>query len=121
MSALRDEFGPDQVGAVAINWRQPRGIVEKFVTDTGLRTPILLDLGPGLDPQCFALPPGPEPTVIEHFRNRVVSEGFNVPFPLQIIVDAEGRLAFASRRHDAEEALEVLRRLIRGDGDRERG
>ncbi len=113
MSALREEFGPDEVTAVAINWSEQPEIVQKFITDTGLRAPVLLDLGQGLDPACFELPSGPEPTVTEHFRNRVFTPGFNAPFPLQIIVDTEGRLAFASRRHSAEEVTTVLRELAR--------
>ncbi|MAE71551.1 MAG: hypothetical protein CME06_13925 [Gemmatimonadetes bacterium] len=113
MSAIRDEFGPDEVTAVAINWKQQREIVQKFITDTGLRAPVLIDLGQGLDPVCFQLPSGPEPTVTEHFRNRVFTPGFNAPFPLQVIVDTEGRLAFASRRHSTEEVTTVLRELVR--------
>ncbi len=112
MSAVRSEFTPDEVTAISMNWRQNQRIVQKFIVDTGLRVPVLLDRERGPDPFCFTLPPGPEETVTEHFRNRVVSEGASAPFPLQIIIDKEGRLAYLSRIHSNKNAIGVLRRLV---------
>ncbi len=114
MSAVRSEFTPEQVGASAMNWRQEMRIVGKFIADTGLKVPVLLDRDKGSDPLCFAPPPGPEGTVTEHFRNRIVSEGMAAPFPLQIIVDGEGRLAYLSRVHAPDKVIAVLRRLVDG-------
>ncbi|MAE70184.1 MAG: hypothetical protein CME06_06910 [Gemmatimonadetes bacterium] len=112
MSAVRNEFSHDELAAFSMNWRQSQRIVKKFVADTGLRVPVLLDLEKGPDPFCFTLPPGPDETVTEHFRSRVVPEGASAPFPLQIIIDKEGRLAYLSRIHSTNKAMEMLRMLV---------
>ncbi len=112
MSAVRREFTPEKVRALAINWRQDRRIVRKFIADTGLEVPVLLDRERGGDPSCFALPSGSAETLTEHFRDRVRSVGTDAPFPLQIIIDPEGRLAYLSRVHSSERAITVLRGLV---------
>ena len=107
-NAVRAEFGPDEVKLLAINDGEGIDAVLSYLQEVGLREPVLLDRE-GVDAGCYA---GPDEGLYEHFAERVDGAEQAPPFPLQILVDGDGRLVRALREHRPDLMLTDLRELV---------
>ncbi len=112
MAALDEAFG-DEVTAVAVNYGESIDLVRDYIADTGIRSPVLLD-GPTTLEGCVRLPPG-EDSVYRHFEDRTGSADPgqpDPPFPLQVVLDGDGRIAYISETHQPELVIDTLRGLL---------
>ncbi len=107
-NAVRSEFGPDEVRLLAINDGEGIDAVLSYLQEVGLREPVLLDQE-GVDPACYA---GPAEGLYEHFAERVDGSDQAPPFPLQILIDGDGRLVRTLREHKPDRMLADLRELV---------
>jgi len=113
MVQLQQEFPNDEVLLVAVASGEPLASVLDYVTDTGMPVAIILDGTSELSGICADLSPGPgEESLYEHFRARVGDLYSDPPFPLQVVVDAEGRFLYGSRSHQPELVVEALRNYL---------
>lgn len=94
------------MGLYGVATGESPGFAEAFIEDTGLLEPVLLDDSKRASSGCFSVPDGAE-TLFEHLDTRVGAPGEG-PFPLQIVVDGAGRIAYASRDHDPVAVLAAL-------------
>ncbi len=85
-------------------------VVLDYISDTGIRSPVLLD-NPTLLDGCLELPVG-EDSLYQHFEDRVGLSTGQAPFPLQIVLDANGAIAYTSKTHQPEVVLETIHGLL---------
>ena len=104
------EFSPEQVARIAVLATGSASGVADFAGDTGLRSPVALDLTEFADSSCWEVPPD-DGSLYEHYRQRIGDPFTDPPFPLQVVLDGEGRIAYVSRDYRPDEVMEVLREL----------
>ncbi|MFT5429450.1 MAG: hypothetical protein ACI9OJ_000121 [Myxococcota bacterium] len=93
----------------AVNWGETGPIVEDYIVRTGLSEPVLLD-NPALAPTCQTVPEG-ELALYNYFDDRVGAPE-DGPFPLHVVIDGDGRIAYASRVHRPASVVATLRALL---------
>lgn len=112
MNALEAEFGPDEVMFMGVGV-DSFGALRDFVDDTGFTAPILVDEDQG-QPICHVTPEAGR--LYDHYYNRVGSDGAHGPFPLQIVIDGDHRLAYSANSHQPDLIIEVVRGLLNPPG-----
>ena len=89
--------------------------MKDYLADTGVRTPIMMDNqgfatgSPGLS-QCYD--PAGDPTLTEHFQFRIGDPSIDPPFPLHILIDANGIIRYVDRNHRPQELLQVISQVL---------
>ena len=118
MRQVRASFSADEVAAFAVSTLDSQQSIAKWIADTGLRVPVLVDSSADLS--CWEMPEG-EMNLYDHFLNRSEADGPLGPFPLQVIYAPDGTLAYIDREHHPAMALEVLDALLAQDVEEGRG
>ena len=95
---------------LAVAWEEGLARVLEYVTDTGFREFIAMDLA-GVDANCWQIPEQ-EITLYEYFNNRIALSGVDSPFPFQVIIAPDRTLAYASRLHQPDLVMQVLGSLV---------
>ena len=113
MREVRARFSPEEVAAYAVSTTDTEESIEKWIEDTALRVPVIID-SPA-DPSCWEMP-GAEMKLYDHFINRAQSDTPLGPFPFQVIFAADGSLAYMTREHHPEKVVEVLEELVSEGG-----
>ena len=103
---MQTHFTPDEVTVYAVNWREPIAAVSDYVSEFGIKTPILLDSDDALA-GCFSPPAGSQ-GLYDHYQLRVGDPYNEPPFPLHVVIGTDGRLKYLSRDHDPESLINVL-------------
>ena len=111
MNALEAEFGEDEVIFLGVGVDDPLAL-EDFVSDTGFTAPILVDDQFG-QPVCYHTPD--QGRLYDHYFNRVGTDAPHGPFPLQVVIDGDYRMAYSSNSHQPEQVVEVVRGLLTGN------
>ena len=111
MQQVRAEFGEDAVEGLAVLATGSASGVADFAGDTGLRSLVALDLPEFADSSCWEVPPE-DGSLYEHYRQRIGDPFIDPPFPLQVVLDTEGRIAYVSRDYRPDEVMDVLRGLV---------
>ena len=106
MQTMQTHFTESEVAVYAVNWREPIAAVNDYIAEFGIRARILLDNETGLT-GCYN-PPAESPSLYEHYHLRVGDPYSEPPFPLQVVVGADGQLKYRSRDHDPEALIDVL-------------
>jgi peroxiredoxin len=108
VNVLEVEFGPGEVIVLGVGV-DSLGTLQDFVSDMGFTAPVLVDDWDGQS-ACF-ITPGSE-QLYEHYYDRVGTNGSHGPFPLQVVIDGQNRLAYSANMHQPELIAEVLRDLL---------
>jgi len=103
---VRANFTTDEVVILAVAWEEGLARVLEYVTDTGFREFIAMDL-PGVDSNCWQIPEQ-EVTLYEYFNKRIALSGVDSPFPFQVIIAPDRTLAYASRLHQPDLVMQTL-------------
>ena len=106
MQLLDNHFEADEVTRIAVDWKESLAAVLDYVNEFGIQSPVLLDSeeeGAG----CFAVPKGGN-SLFVHYDMLVPGAFSGQPFPLQVVIDNDGRFAYLSRDHDPDALLDVL-------------
>ncbi len=98
------------MAAYAVNWGEPIEVVEDYLDDTGLTSPILLDDSTVAD-GCYIVP-SDATDLTQHFQFRVGNPGLDPPFPLHAIIGADGTFQYLGRDHDPDAVIQVLTDLL---------
>lgn len=110
MQQVRAEFTAGEVDTLAVlATGQAHGVFD-FIGDTGLRSPVAMDLPESAESICWEVPPA-DGSLYEHYRQRIGDPFVDPPYPLQIVLDGEGRIAYVSRDYRPDEVLGALRDL----------
>ena len=112
MQQIAAEFTDGEVETVAILVTEPATGIPDYISDTGLRSPVAMDLLEFAGGSCWEVPEA-DGSLYEHYKQRVGQPYLDPPFPLQIIHDSEGRIAYLSRDYRPDEILDTLRDLVR--------
>ncbi len=104
MRLIGDEFEEGALLAFGVNDGESVAVVQDFMNDVGGGFSVLLDAP--WQPSCWKVP-GDEMSLATYFRNRV-GQTNEAPFPLQIVIGADGKLAYMSRRHGPDGLMSVL-------------
>ncbi len=109
MQMVEGTFGSEEVTSFAVNVGESEATVMDYMGDTGINAAIMLDY---ILPTsgCYKVPG--ELGLYEHFRTRVGEPDKDPPFPLHVVIDAEGRLAYLKRDHDPATLAAVLSSLV---------
>ena len=110
MNALEAEFTQDEVVFLGVGV-DSLSTLQDFVSDTGFTAPVLVDSTEG-ESVCYHTP-GPG-RLWDHYWLRVGTLGPHGPFPLQVVIDSDYRLAYSSNFHQPELVIEVVRQLLEG-------
>ena len=110
MQMMRSNFPNDEVAYFAVNWREPWDVVMDYISDTGMRAPILFDNPAESLAGCYLVPGGSQ-TITEHFQLQVGNPEIDPPFPLHVVIDGAGNFAYLARDHDPDALLDVLKAL----------
>jgi len=108
MNVLELEFGPGEVIVIGVGVDSLSSL-QDFVSDTGFTAPVLVDQWDGSS-ACFVTP-GQEQLYF-HYYDRVGTDASHGPFPLQVVIDGQNRLAYSGNVHQPELIAEVLRGLL---------
>jgi peroxiredoxin len=109
MRAVSAEFSDEEVATYAVSILDTTESTQNWIRDTGLRTPVLIDSSADLS--CWNLPDG-ELSLYAHFFERTDSSGADGPFPLQVVIDPDGTIAYISREHHPDRVLEAIRKSV---------
>ena len=93
-----------------MNYDEPLGAVADFISDTGIRAPVLLDSAFG-DPSCRTVPADAE-SVTRYFQLRVGNPEEDPLYPIQVVIGPDGTFRYLSRGYDPDALLAVLEGLV---------
>ena len=110
MHLLANHFTREQVAYFAVNWREPKASVIDYLQEFGVQAPVLLDNAEDSE-GCFKISDGSD-GLYDHYQMRVGDPISEPPFPLQVVIDGQGRFAYLSRDHKPEAIIDVLNALI---------
>ncbi len=85
--------------------------LSQYLADVGIQEPVLAADPSAEDASCWTIP-NHERRIFEllHFRvGDPINEG---PFPLEVIIDADGRFAYLSRTYEPQKLMDVLATLV---------
>ncbi|MEE2830388.1 MAG: hypothetical protein VX498_14460 [Myxococcota bacterium] len=112
MQRIQAEFIDGEVDTLAILASGPSTGIPDYISDTGLRSPVAMDLVEFAGGTCWEVPEA-DGSLYEHYRQRMGQPYLDPPFPVQVIIDGQGRIAYLSRDYRPDEILETLQDLVR--------
>ncbi len=109
MQQVRAEFPNGEVEAYAVATDDEAEGIADYIEDTGLRSLVLLDTGPGgichMTPDAFS-------SLYRWLDPRVGAQDNAAPFPLHVIIAPDGTFAYLDRGHDGDAVIDALRALV---------
>jgi hypothetical protein len=110
MARVGAAFPNGEVAAWAVNFGESAAVVQDYLADTGLRSPILLDNANEAG-GCYVVPGGAA-TLTEHFQLLVGNPDLDPPFPLHVVIAPDRTFAYLNRDHDPDAVVQVLTSLL---------
>ena len=110
MQRVRQAFPNGEVTSYAVNWGEADAAVVDYTSDVGLQVPVLLDksLGGG---DCWHIPGGAT-SLTRYYQDHVRETDNDPPFPLHVVIDADGKYAYLSRSDNPDALIKQLHALV---------